>query len=228
MTSTARSCQKSARRRLLLALGLSCMLTATGASARQSDRNEQINAQGQTFDGTQGANGVMIYTGKVVMTQGTLKVTGDVAHLYLDADNQIVRAVVDGKPATFHEIDDNCNNVDGHALNIDYVVEKNVVTLTTNAWVKQQGRGESNGDKLVYHTDTSNMTGQSGDTSLVTMQFLPKPKGADGQPAPPRPQSVPNCTPTPKAAPKAPAVAKAAPVGKTASAPAAASTAAKP
>lgn len=221
MTSTARSCQKSARRRLLLALGLSCMLTATGAGARQSDRNELINAQGQTFEGNQGPNGVMIYTGKVVITQGTLKVTGDIAHLYMDANNQIVRAVVDGKPATFHEIDDNCNNVDGHALNIDYAVEQNVVTLTTNAWVKQQGRGESNGDKLVYHTDTSNMTGQSGDTNLVTMQFLPKPKGADGKPAPARPQSVPNCTPTPKAAPKAPAA------GKSATPPAAASTAAK-
>jgi lipopolysaccharide export system protein LptA len=222
MTSTARSCQKSARRRLLLALGLSCTLAATGASARQSDRNEPINAQGVSVDATQGTNGLVIYKGKVVMTQGTLKVTGDIAHIYLDSDNQVVRAVVDGKPATFHEIDDNCNNVDGHALNIDYVVEQNVVTLTTNAWVKQQGRGESNGDKLVYHTDTSNMTGQSGDTNLVTMQFLPKPKGADGKPAPVRPQSVPNCTPTPKPAPKAPAA------GKLANAPATASTAAKP
>ncbi|HEY4144184.1 lipopolysaccharide transport periplasmic protein LptA [Pinirhizobacter sp.] len=207
------------------------MLTAFGASARQSDRNEPINAQGVSVDATQGTNGLVVYKGKVVMTQGTLKVTGDIAHIYLDADNQVLRAVVDGKPATFHEIDDNCNNVDGHALNIDYVVEQNVVTLTTNAWVKQQGRGESNGDKLVYHTDTSNMTGQSGDTNLVTMQFLPKPKAAaPGQPAPPRPQSVPNCTPTPKAAPKAPAAGKlaVAPTAKPATVPAAAATAAKP
>jgi lipopolysaccharide export system protein LptA len=186
MTATSLSCRPRKNRKL--AVVAAALLLAGPLCARQSDRNELINATAVKTDAQQGANGVTVLTGKVVITQGTLKVTGDIAHIYMDANNQILRAVVDGKPATFHEIDDNGNNVDGHGLNIDYQISTSIATLTNDAWVKQQGRGEAHGDKLVYNTNTSNMTGESQGSNLVQMQFVPKtqqtPAGAPATPAP--------------------------------------------
>jgi lipopolysaccharide export system protein LptA len=206
MIRTARSCRTSAR--LSFAALAVLALALQPVMAKQSDRNEPINVVSKTTDATQGDTGLAIFTGSVVITQGTLKVTGNIAHVYMDKDNNIVRAVVDGTPgtpATIHELDDNGNNIDGHSANLDYQVQQNVAILTGNAYIKQQGRGEANGDKLVYNTDTSNITGTSNGDNVVKMQFLPKPKPPAGTPA------------TPAAAPAKPAAA-----------PASASTAAKP
>jgi lipopolysaccharide export system protein LptA len=167
----------------MLGMVLTALLLVGSASAKQSDRNEPIKSDSTKAAAQQGINGVTILTGKVAITQGTLKVNGDVAHLYFDENNQMVRAVVDGKPATFHELDDNGNDVDGHSLNIDYVISTSIATLTKDAWVKQQGRGEAHGDKLVYDTNTSNMTGESVGNNLVRMVFEPKAKPVSEPPA---------------------------------------------
>jgi lipopolysaccharide export system protein LptA len=197
MTATALSCPKRNRNLVVLAAGL---LLAGVGFAKTSDRTEIIHTSSVKTDATQGDKGVTILTGNVVMTQGTLKVTGNVAHLYMDADNNPIRAVVDGTPATFHEIDDNGNNVDGHATNIDYQISTSIATLTGDAWVKQQGRGEGHGDKLVYNTNTSNMTGESQGSNLVQMQFVPKAKPGAAPAA-----GTPAATPAPAAtAPKKP------------------------
>jgi lipopolysaccharide export system protein LptA len=176
MMSTARSCQPSRAVRLaILGLGLAMLQPAL---ARKDDRQKPANIAAKSFDATQQANGVIHYKGNVLLTQGTLKATGALATAYLDADNSVTRVVITGTPAHIEQLDDSGNLMQGDASAIDYDNVKQVAVLTGNASVKQKGRGEAQGDKLTYNTQTSQMTGESSGDGMVHMTFQPKPKPA--------------------------------------------------
>ncbi|MEO7065321.1 MAG: lipopolysaccharide transport periplasmic protein LptA [Rhodanobacter sp.] len=208
MTSTARSCQpKSIVKLALLGLGL---LLLQPAMARQDDREKPANISAKSFDATQQGNGVIIYKDHVLLTQGTLKATASLAKAYLDADNSITRVVLTGSPAHIEQLDDKGNLMQGAADTIDYDNVKQIAVLSGNASVKQKGRGEAEGDKLTYNTQTSQMTGESNGDGLVHMTFQPKPKPAA---ATPKPATVPAAT-TPAASAPTPAHSSSTPPGQ--------------
>jgi lipopolysaccharide export system protein LptA len=170
-------------------LGLA-LVASLPVAAKQSDRQQPANVDSKSFDGSQQPNGKVIWTGSVVITQGTLKITGDKATGFLDANNSITRIIVDGKPATIHQLDDDDNPMDGQALNIDYKVDQDYAVLTGNAKVKQPVKGSAEGDKLTYNTKDSTMTGESSGGAPVHMTFQPKnppPGAAPAKPATPAP-----------------------------------------
>jgi lipopolysaccharide export system protein LptA len=135
------------------------------------------------------------------MSQGTMKISGDQARIYVDADQQVSRIVVTGKPAHLEQLDDNNNLVTGDAAKLDYDNIKGIAVLTTNAVVHQQGRGEAHGDKLTYNTQTSYMTGDSGGDGQVHMVFLPKPRPLNAAPASASPAAASSTNATPRPAP---------------------------
>lgn len=173
----------------LLGLGL---LILQPALAKQDDRNQPMNFSSKSMDGFNAPNTVTTLTGNVVATQGTMKLTGAVAKLYLDADTQVARAVVTGNLAHIEQLDDAGNLMQGDALQLDYDNINGIAVLTGNAVVRQQGRGEFHGDKLVYNTQTSLITGEAAGDGLVHGVILPKQKPA-GAPAatPPKPGTPP-------------------------------------
>lgn len=176
MMSTARSCRPSRAIELaILGIGL---LTLQPALARQDDREKPANITAKSFDATQQANGLIHYKGSVLLTQGTLKSTGALATVYLDANNSVTRVVITGSPAHIEQLDDNGNLMQGNAATLDYDNIKQIAVLTGNASVDQKGRGSAHGDKLTYNTQTSQMSGESNGDGLVQMTFLPTPKPA--------------------------------------------------
>lgn len=176
MTSMPPSRRASARFALaVVVLGLS---VAQPALARKSDRQQEMQVAAKNFDGFQKPNSVSTLTGNVVITQGTLKATGAQAKVYFDADTQISRVVITGRPAHLEQLDDNGNLMLGDAATLDYDNVNGIAVLSGNASVTQKGRGEAHGDKLTYNTETSQMTGESAGDGLVHMTFRPKPKPA--------------------------------------------------
>jgi lipopolysaccharide export system protein LptA len=191
MTSTPPSRRaKAGLEAVCLALGL---LALAPASARQSDRSQPMQVNASHFDGFQKPNSVTTLSGNVVITQGTLKATGNLAKVYFDADTQISRVVITASPAHIEQLDDSGNLMQGNAASIDYDNIHGIAVLSGNASVTQKGRGEAHGDKLTYNTQTSQMTGDSGGDGLVRMTFLPRPQPAT--PAAPAPAAS---SPTPQ------------------------------
>jgi len=187
MMSTPRSRRASARasskiRLVCVLLGLSVLAPAL---AKQSDRSQPMHVTAKHFDGFQKPNSVSTLQGDVVITQGTLRATGDEAKVYLDADTQISHVLIIGVPAHIQELDDNGNLMQGQAARIDYDNVHGIAVLSGKAVVTQKGRGTAHGDKLTYNTQTSQMTGESAGDGMVHMTFLPKPKQA------PKPQQGP-------------------------------------
>lgn len=159
-----------------------------------------MNYSSKKLDGFNAPNTVTTLTGNVVMTQGTMKLTGAVAKMYLDADTQVARAVVNGNLAHIEQLDDAGNLMQGDALQLDYDNINGIAVLTGNAVVRQQGRGEFHGDKLVYNTQTSLITGEAAGDGLVHGVILPKAKPGTPAATPPKP-GTPPAPPQPAAKP---------------------------
>ena len=178
MTFTARSrpARNSRRCTALVTFGalLVCLLAAMPVLAKDSDRNQPVDIHSQSFTGSQ-AEGKMTLLRDVVITQGTLKASGDKAVAYFDKDNQVNRVVVDGGPAKLQQqLDGDGGMMYAHADNIDYQVAKDTAVLTGDAYVKQAGRGEFHGDRLVYDTRTGKITGQSNGDNRVHLILQPR------------------------------------------------------
>ncbi|MDE3071496.1 MAG: lipopolysaccharide transport periplasmic protein LptA [Pseudomonadota bacterium] len=185
MTSTA----LSSRTRVLLRLGTIALglLALSPAMARKDDRQKPMNVEhADSFDGKYAPNSVTTLHGHVVISQGTMKITGDLAKVYFDADQNVSRIEITGRPAHIEQLDDNGNLMTGDAGKLDYDNDQGIAVLSDHASIKQKGRGAAYGDKLTYDTRTSQMSGESAGDGMVHMTFLPK-HAAAAQPAPTAP-----------------------------------------
>ncbi|HEX7341584.1 MAG TPA: lipopolysaccharide transport periplasmic protein LptA [Rhodanobacteraceae bacterium] len=166
---------------LAAAIMLLAILVPRAAMATQNDRSQPIQVSSQYGDVLAKPNGVSHLKGNVVISQGTMKITGDDGLIYFDANSQIRRVVLTGS-VHLQQVDNNGNLLKARADRIVYDIQNGIATLTGNAHVDQVGRGSASGDTLVYNTTTSAMTGSSHGDHRVHMTFLPRQK-ATGKPA---------------------------------------------
>ncbi len=216
MKATAPSRRAHASPKLAIGLRsavlLSIALLPLHAIAKKADRQQIMNYTAKTTNAYNAPNTVTTLTGNVKMTQGTLLITGDVAKIYMDGDQQMSHIVVTGNPAHIQQLDENNNLMTGDARQLDYDNVNQIAALTGNAVVHQQCRGEFHGDKLTYNTVTSLVTGESGGDGQVHGVIMPK--GAPGA-APvacaksPTAQPVPDGEPVAGKLPPKPAAAPA-------------------
>jgi lipopolysaccharide export system protein LptA len=198
--------------------------------ARQDDRNQPIHVvHADSMDGYNEPNSMSTFKGNVLITQGTMKLTGELARIWTakedtSVDHIIVTSIAPKRPH-IEQIDDNGNLMTGDADQLYYDNVNSIAILTGNAFVHQQNKGDAHGAKLTYNTQTGYMVGESGNNGPVTMTFLPKqkplPPAKNGKPATPAPATAPA-----KPAAKTPAAGTAKPASTSSSAaPASASSA---
>ena len=168
------------------------------AQARQSDKNQPININANAFSGSQDS-GKIVFTGSVILDQGTFHADGGQATGYTDPNDtsQWQRVVLTGNPAHFQQTQDSGTLVHGQASTIDYKVSENTVILTGNAEVVQQGRGEFHGDRLVYNTDTGEIAGTPAAGGRVHITLQPRTKPAPAKSATPKPATGGTAAATP-------------------------------
>jgi lipopolysaccharide export system protein LptA len=170
-------------RRLAWSVCASVALAAVVASAhaKTGDRNQPMYTKQDSVNGFNAPNTITTLIGHVVVTQGTMKATGDLGKIYLDADTQVSRIVMTGKPAHIEQRDDDDNLMTGEAPTLDYDNINGIAVLSPNAVVTKQGSGDAHADKITYNTNTTHFTGEGN----VSMTYLPKPKPVDGKPVAP-------------------------------------------
>ena len=163
-----------------LPLCVAILFLPWAVQAKTGDRNQPMNTSQASVNGFNAPNTTTTLTGNVVVTQGSMKAKGDIAQLFLDADAQVSRIVMKGRPAHIQQLDDNDHLMTGEAPTLDYDNVHGIAVLQPNAVVTQQGMGEAHADKLTYNTHTSYVTG----TGNVSMTYLPKQR--QGESAPPQ------------------------------------------
>lgn len=159
---------------LVVLAELVCAVYATSLSAKTSDRALPAKADGSKFSGDIGPDTKSQLDGKVIITQGSLKITGTHADIYTGHDGEVSRAVVTGEAAHIEQLDDQNLLTKADANTIDYTVDTGIAVLTGSAHAQKQTGGEVAGDVLHYDVGTGKFEAASTGASLVHVTFYPK------------------------------------------------------
>jgi lipopolysaccharide export system protein LptA len=172
---------------LPLILSLGAALGSAAAWALPSDREQPIRIQADSAE-LDDKQGVAVYRGDVIITQGTLKITGDTVTITQTASGDIDvftsvgnLAYYEQKPAADKEI------VKAYGRTIQYFSSNERIVLIDQAKVIQEGN-TFEGEKIVYDTQRQIVNaGRATGTNVSTprpridMIIQPKNKPADQQ-----------------------------------------------
>ena len=172
---------------LPLLLSLSAALGSVSAWALPSDREQPIRIQADSAE-LDDKQGVAVYRGDVVITQGTMKVTGDTVTITQNAQGDVEVFTSVGKPAYYEQLPSADKQiVKAYGLTIQYFAANERIVLIDQAKVVQEGN-TFEGEKIVYDTrrqivNAGRATGTHVSTPRprIDMVIQPKNKPANGQ-----------------------------------------------
>ena len=172
---------------LPLLFSLGATLGSACAWALPSDRDQPIRVQADSAE-LDDKQGVAVYRGDVVITQGTLKITGDTVTITQNAQGDIDVFTSVGKPAYYEQKPaEDKQIVKAYGLTIQYFAANERIVLIDQAKVVQEGN-TFEGEKIVYDTrrqivNAGRATGTNVSTPRprIDMVIQPKNKPANGQ-----------------------------------------------
>jgi len=117
------------------------------------------------------------YSGAVVVTQGSLKLEGDVVNLKTNEAGEVETFVSKGQPARFENLRRKTDKepVRGRALTIYYSYDGDRVVLTGNAVITSE-ESEFSGPEITYDLNTGEVTASGNRSKRVNMTMQPKKK----------------------------------------------------
>ncbi|MEM7253910.1 MAG: lipopolysaccharide transport periplasmic protein LptA [Pseudomonadota bacterium] len=158
------------------------MVFSANGFALSTDRDQPVNIEADWAEADD-LKRTTVYKGRVVVIQGSLKITGDVVTFYFDEQDELERMVAVGRLARFQQRPDGEDVLQrGKANRIVYNQLKDLLTLTGNAQLAK-GDDEINADFITYDTVRAKIRGESrppksGDkpAGRVRITIKPKPK----------------------------------------------------
>ena len=150
---------------LLISLGLAAASSTSWALPSDRDQPIRVQADSAELDDKQG---VAVYRGSVVITQGSLKITGDTVTITQDANGEIEVFTSVGKPAYYEQKPSADKDiVKAYGLTIQYYATNERIVLIDQAKVIQQGN-TFEGEKIVYDTQRQIVNAGRATGSKVT------------------------------------------------------------
>ncbi|CAJ0993354.1 lipopolysaccharide ABC transporter substrate-binding protein LptA [Pantoea sp. Nvir] len=149
------------------------VITSLPVLAVTSDLDKPINVESekQALD-LQG--NVATFTGNVIVTQGTIKITADKV-LVTRPNGNSNKTIVDayGNPATFYQMQDNGKPLHSHAAKLHYELAKDFIELIGNAYIEQLDSNIT-GDHITYLVKEQRMQAYGqGRNKRVTTVLMP-------------------------------------------------------
>lgn len=147
-----------------LFLSLLALFLGQGAMALSTDREQPINIEADRAEADH-ARRITTYYGDVIITQGTLKITGDTVTIEYDDQNRLTKLVSEGAPARFRQLPDGksdqpTNYQAAEASRMEYYAGKDVIILLGKA-VYGQGGDRVAADRIVYDSINSRLKAES-------------------------------------------------------------------
>lgn len=156
------------------------------AFALTTDKDQAIEIEADSAELDE-QKSVTVYTGNVIVVQGSIRMTGDKMTVYYNDGSDLESVIMVGNPATYKQLPDDSDVYDeAQAKRMEYYSPKNLIVLIDNAIVKQEGLRFS-GNRIEYDTENSRIkakgkpdsAGKSDDTSgdgRVRITIKPKKK----------------------------------------------------
>ena len=144
---------------LPLALALSALLLAPAAHAEKADRDKPINIESNRLEYND-ATKVSTFIGSVVLTKGTIRITGD-RMVLTQVGRNAQTARVNGTQASFRQKRDGMEQyIHGVADQIFYDTRTDQVTLTGRARLQRQNCNQPVDEITGASTETFSVDGQ--------------------------------------------------------------------
>ncbi|MFT4580706.1 MAG: lipopolysaccharide export system protein LptA [Gammaproteobacteria bacterium] len=159
---------------LLVSAVFTAIFFATDSMALASDSEQPLEIEAD-FAELDDQEGKTVYIGNVVVTQGSIKMTGDKLRVNFAEDRELEDVFIEGQPAYFKQTPDSGDDVEGEGLVIEYHALESLLHLIQKAKLTQ-GERVFTGDRINYDTEKS----------LITAHGSPKTAVTVGQPPPPR------------------------------------------
>lgn len=161
-------------------ISLSVLLAAVAAPAYalSSDRNQPAELQAKHAQ-MNNTTGVGVYTGNVVLTQGSMRITADKMTVHTSPGGRLSKVIAEGREATFRQLPDGQDEpVTARAPYMEYrATEPATVDLRGGA-VLSQGKNEFRGEVIHYDVSKELVTakGGAGDDERIRITFFPEEK----------------------------------------------------
>ena len=145
-------------------------LLSSSAYARKSDFTQPIfiDADRTEYDET---TGVQIWSGNVVMSQGTMEIKADRITITL-RDKKLSRVEGTGSPIQFQQENEAGELVKGNANSIDYDAENNSLALYGSATLTQPGQ-RLQSERIVFDINDQKVSAEGGNNGRVSIQIQP-------------------------------------------------------
>ena len=150
--------------------------TESKSTSNKPDEQQPVNISANSLKASE-KEGKSIYSGNVVVTQGSLTLKGEVINIS-HPNNQLTEVIATGKQASFKRF----SQIDqawlkGKANRIEYHAQNRTVLLIGNAEVEQPGKHIIKGPKLFYDIANQTLQAQSTETEKkrISVTFQPAP-----------------------------------------------------
>lgn len=158
-------------RSVLLLLAL--LLALPAAWSRSADRQQPVEIDADHFEGSE-PSGISRFSGNFRLVQGSLLITADQATVY-QQDGEVVRVVLEGRPATLRQQLDDGSWTEAEALRMEYLRGEDAVLLEGRAEVRQQSHGTLRAERLRYDIASGRLLGGGdGPGGRVRMTIPPR------------------------------------------------------
>ncbi|HXH04734.1 MAG TPA: lipopolysaccharide transport periplasmic protein LptA [Candidatus Competibacteraceae bacterium] len=165
---------------LPLLLAVAALLPAAGL-ALPEDRQQPIHLESVSAEYDQ-KSGVSTYQGNVVVSQGSMRLTADLAKVFLNPNGDVQRMEATGNPATFrYQPSRDKPEINGVGQKVEYETASAKVVVTGGARFTQ-GQDVFTGDRVEYdiNLDKVKASSDSGNRVRFTIQPKSEPKSGKG------------------------------------------------
>lgn len=145
------------------------LLMSSSAFALPSDRDEPINIEADHAQ-MDDAAGVAQYKGDAILTQGTLRIEGDIITFYYNANKELIKTVAEGELATYEQVhDEGKEPVKARALLMEYYAKDQKIFLIGQGYIWQSG-DEFKGNQIEYDIARNTVMANSRPVEIAGQQ----------------------------------------------------------
>jgi lipopolysaccharide export system protein LptA len=156
-------------------LVLALLVFSPVVAALSSDREQPIHIEADSVQ-IDDLQGVSIYRGNVVYSQGTIRLEADIVHLYHDEHRRISRLEAHGEPARFRQrLEGDDEDMLANARRMEYIAQPERLVLEHDAYIWRQNV-EFTGDYISYDAEQDLVSARKDDgNGRVHIVIPPRP-----------------------------------------------------
>ncbi len=142
---------------IILLLGM--ITSRVDALSTDKQQDLEIHANAAEMDDIKA---ITIYRGDVVVTQGSLRITGHTLEVHFNTEGDMELAIMFGNPATYRQLPDNSEQYDeAESKKMEYYALKDYVILIDEAQVIKPDGSKMSGARIEYDTVTNHVIAKS-------------------------------------------------------------------